>query len=156
MKRAVEVARMIAQIQARGWVWRDCKPSNIIVSKTGQLRPVDFEGACLVNQPDPLPWGTIGFSAPEMNNPFRGHSRHPEDLYALGVITYFLLAGRLPDENTPLPLEKMRKNVPAIVTRLVSELLNPEPWGRPSAHAAALRLEAALKLSISSGLKSAA
>jgi hypothetical protein len=144
LKRSVEVARLVARIHALGWVWRDCKPGNIIVTKDGALRPLDFEGACPVTAPDPMAWGTEGFAPPEVGNPFRGQQRTPEDLYALGAIIYFLMAGILPDESARIPLEKMRKKVPAAVIDLVTELLAEDPERRPSAEAATHRLEAAL------------
>jgi hypothetical protein len=146
LKRSAEVAQLVARIHAAGWVWRDCKPSNIILTKSGELRPLDFEGACRISRPDPLPWGTPGYTPPQTQNRFGCESQLPEDLYALGVIIYLLLAGRLPDEAVSVPLEKMRKNVPQPARRLVAQLLDPKPLVRPRAHVVALRLEAALKL----------
>lgn len=144
LRRAAEVARIVARVHAAGWVWRDCKPGNIIVTSDGELRPLDFEGACRIAEPDPLPWGTSGYAPPEVADSFRGQPRRPEDLYALGAITYLLLAGRPPEETCPVPLERMRRNVPAPVSRLVAELLDADPRRRPRARAAALRLEEAL------------
>jgi hypothetical protein len=144
LRRAVELSRLVSRIHAAGWVWRDCKPGNIIITKGGELRPLDFEGACPVESPDPLPWGTPSFTPPESNEPFRGQSRLPEDLYALGAVIYLLLAGRAPDDHAPLPLEKMRRNVPRRACRVVAELLDPDPRRRPPARVAARRLEATL------------
>ena len=149
LKRSAEVARLLDRIHACGWVWRDCKPGNLIISKNGQLRPLDFEGACLISRPDPLPWSTPGFTPTEARNRFARESQVPEDNYALGVIIYLLFAGRLPNETTPIPLQRMRKNAPAPVCRLVAQLLDTNPRIRPRARTTALRLEAALKLKTS-------
>jgi hypothetical protein len=141
LRRGAELARLVAGVHAAGWVWRDCKPGNVIVTKTGELRPLDFEGACRVGSPDPLPWGTPEFMPPEAEAPFRGRSRLPEDLYALGAVVYLLLAGHTPDATPAPPLARLRRGVPAAVREVLAELLDPDPSRRPCASEAASRLE---------------
>lgn len=143
LSRGAELARLVANVHAAGWVWRDCKPGNIIITKSGGLRPLDFEGACRIDRPDPMPWGTPSFTPPEGDEPFRGQSRLPEDLYALGAVVYLLLAGRTPDASPAPPPGKLRRNVPAEAHGVLAELLDPDPSLRPCAAEAALRLEAA-------------
>lgn len=138
------LARLVARIHAAGWVWRDCKPGNIVVTKSGELRPLDFEGACPVTRPDPLPWGTRAFLPPEGDELFRGQSRLPEDLYALGAVVYFLLFGRTPDASAP-PHSKARRHVPAVAAEVVAELLGRDPSLRPAAADVARRLVEALE-----------
>lgn len=145
-----ELARLVASIHAAGWVWRDCKPGNIVVTKSGELRPLDFEGACPVGRPDPQPWGTPAFLAPECETVFRGQSRQPEDLYALGAVVYLLLTGLTPEVASP-PLSKVRKNVPAAASKVVEELLSRDPRLRPGAADVARELESALKLLAGAG-----
>ncbi|MDQ3649483.1 MAG: serine/threonine protein kinase [Acidobacteriota bacterium] len=144
LRRGIELARIVARMHAAGWVWRDCKPGNIVITKGGELRPLDFEGACPVDSPDPLPWGTPCYTAPEVADAFRGQPRLPEDLYALGAVMYLLIAGRPPDDSNSLLLEKVRKNVPRGACKVVADLLNPDPRQRPAALAAAQRLEKSL------------
>jgi serine/threonine protein kinase len=143
LRRGAGLARLVASIHAAGWVWRDCKPGNVILSKSGELRPLDFEGACPIGRPDPLPWGTPVFMAPEGRDDFRGQSRQPEDLYALGVVVCFLLTGLTPEAASP-PLSKMRRNVPADAALVVEELLSRDPVLRPAAADVVRRLEEAL------------
>lgn len=135
---------MMSRIHAAGWVWRDCKPGNIIVTTEGELRPLDFEGACSVSQPDPVPWGTPPFIPPEWTDEFRGQSRLPEDLYALGAIIYLMLAGCAPDGANLLPIENLRRAVPIEVRGLVTELLDANPERRPRAREVERRLQALL------------
>lgn len=138
-----ELARLVARIHAAGWVWRDCKPGNVIITKSGELRPLDFEGACPIERSDPLPWGTRAFMPPEGDEVFRGQSRLPEDLYALGAVVHFLLSGRTPDASAPSPV-KARRNVPEGASRIVAELLGSDPALRPAAADVARRLDEAL------------
>jgi hypothetical protein len=142
LKRCVEIAGLLSRIHDAGWVWRDCKPGNIIVGRGGELRALDFEGACPVDRPDPLPWGTPCYTPPEVNAAFRGQSRLPEDLYALGANIYLLLAGRPPDAATHKPPRSLGRNVPDDARAVVEELLDPDPERRPGAQAVARRLEA--------------
>lgn len=140
----LRLADLISRIHGAGWVWRDCKPGNLIVTKAGLLRPLDFEGACPVDRPDPMPWGTPSYTPPEWCDKPRGGTRLPEDLYSLGAVVYHLLTGSLPDSEPLLPVEKLRRNVPPGACRVIAELLDADPARRPDARAAALRLAAAL------------
>ncbi|HYN84135.1 MAG TPA: protein kinase [Pyrinomonadaceae bacterium] len=145
LRHSIELAEVLARVHDAGWVWRDCKPRNIILTPRGRLRPLDFEGACPVARPDPVPWGTPSYIPPEWGEDFNGQSRLPEDLYALGSIIYLLLVGCPPDAAPALPLERLRRNVPAAARRVVSELLDADPRRRPPARAVARRLTAVLE-----------
>jgi class IV lanthipeptide synthase len=140
LKRAVEIASLVAEIHEAGWVWRDCKPGNIVITKRGELRPLDFEGACMLDRSDPLPWNTPLYTPPEADQPFKGQSRLPEDLYALGAVIYLLFGGRPPDLGEIVPLKKLRKNVPLEVMVIVNDLLHADPNLRPSAEDVKRRL----------------
>lgn len=140
-----QIAEALSQIHAAGWVWRDCKPLNLVVSKDGWLRPLDFEGSCRVNRPDPLPWGTEGYVPPESSKIPESGSRLAEDLFALGATLQQLLGGQTPKPGEPLTkLQKFSQRVPAGVKKLVSELRDSNPQLRPSARVAAQVLTAAL------------
>jgi len=142
LSRGCEVARLLSNIHAAGWVWRDCKPRNIIIDRMGKLRPIDFEGACPVDKPDPLPWGTSSYIAPEATAREIGESRLPEDLYALGVIIYLLAVGRTPDSPDAVLLAKSRSRLPSTLIDLVTHLTARDPRRRPSAETAAQELDA--------------
>jgi hypothetical protein len=143
LRLSIEVALMLSNIHNAGWVWRDCKPRNIIRTGRSTLRPIDFEGACPIDDSDPQPWGTNSYVPPEWDMELRGQSRLPEDLYAMGAIICLLLNGRPPDRESH-SIARFRRNVPAGVSAIVAKLLDIDPKRRPAAHWVAQRLRAEL------------
>jgi hypothetical protein len=128
LKYGIQLADFFSQMHAAGWVWRDCKPGNILVTANGELKPLDFEGACRIDHPDSLLWGTPGFVPPEWQAAVRP-TGVPDDLYALGSILYLLVTGRIPPSANPLPPEKLRRSIPADLRTLIMSLLSPERDG---------------------------
>ncbi len=133
LKYGIQLAEFFSQMHLAGWVWRDCKPGNILVTKTGELKPLDFEGACRIERPDSSLWGTPGFTPPEWQAAHR-QTGLPDDLYALGSILYLLATGRVLSATAPLPPEKLRRKIPGELRELILSLLSFEPEQRPSAN----------------------
>ena len=129
---------IINQIHLAGWVWRDCKPLNLIRTKNNEVRPIDFEGACPVDCADPTPWGTEGYIAPEFRLVPQNGARAAEDLYALGATLQQLLtepkARKNPDRTDHN--RKLKVGVPKAVGELILALLAQDPCARPSAQSA--------------------
>lgn len=117
VKLAVEIAKIIEKIHQAGWVWNDCKPANLILTKDKSLRPIDFEGSYRVDQAEPFDWKSKGFSKPFRN------SGKSSDTYALGAVVYFLLTGVFYDEKNPRKIEKLRRNVPQNLLKITERLL---------------------------------
>ncbi|MFJ9385217.1 serine/threonine protein kinase [Peribacillus sp. NPDC101481] len=139
----IQLARLLDKIHSAGWVWRDCKPLNLIVSNQGILRPIDFEGAFLIEQPDNMPWVTPGYTPPEMSHNFTVQSRLFEDLYALGATLHHLFSGQVPSTSNLPPIGKLRRNIPPSVRKIISTLLNSDPHVRPNARTVIETLESA-------------
>jgi Protein kinase domain len=139
LRLGIRVAELLGRIHEAGWVWRDCKTSNIMVTKNGNLRPIDFEGACQFDRPDNQPWGTPGFTPPWYP---ALESRVHEDLYALGSILYFLFTGRLPIEEPVPQVNSLRANAPSEACRTIGQLLTGDRSQQPSANEVARRLTA--------------
>jgi len=139
----LQLAKFMSQMHGAGWVWRDCKPKNIIVTREGQLVPIDFEGAALIHRPDPLQWSTPTFTSPEPRD-HKVRNGVADDLYALGSVLFLLLTGRLYDPARPLTIQKLRRNIPPKLCELVEALLGGEPEGRPSGNAVRATLNSIL------------
>ena len=88
----------------RGLIHRDLKPGNILVDETGQPKILDF-GVARVTDSDAQATmqtdvgqlvGTLAYMSPEqvLADPLELDTR--SDVYALGVILYELVSGRLP------------------------------------------------------------
>src|SRR5213595_1722636 len=87
-----------------GVVHRDVKPGNLLRAPDGQVKLADFGIAKAAEQSSITQvgsvLGTAAYLAPEQS---RGEEAGPSaDLYALGVVTYQLISGRLPYEATSL------------------------------------------------------
>lgn len=80
-------------------IFRDVKPSNIMIDQHGQLRLVDF-GIAKVFHPDQKHTmiGTEGYSAPEQ---YRGEASPASDVYGVGATLHHLLTRRDPRLEPP-------------------------------------------------------
>ena len=108
-----EVAWALAYAHGRGIVHRDVKPDNILLEQgTGRALVTDFGIAYGGRDapPDGDPgriMGTAQFMSPEQAA--AGSLDGRSDLYALGVVGYLAVSGRLPLEAPNLPALLVRK-----------------------------------------------
>ena len=79
-------------------IYRDLKPSNMILQKNGRIKLVDFGTARVYDRSkrqDTQPLGTPGYAAPEQYRKDR-QSDARTDIYCLGVTMYHMLTGHDP------------------------------------------------------------
>ena len=143
LRYGVQIASLMRQIHAAGWLWRDCKPANLIVTKRGILRPIDFEGACPIAAPDFIPWSTSLFAPPALKDKFFKQAEVADDLFTLGANLYFLIEGKLPAVQIN-DFPKMQRQVPGEIRRIIERLLSFEQAERPPAKMVADKLQTAL------------
>ncbi len=112
-----------------GVVHRDVKPGNLLRAREGEVKLADFGIAKATEQSSITQigsvLGTAAYLAPEQA---RGEEAGPSaDLYALGVVTYQLISGRLPYEATSLTelALKQQQEQPATLDTIVAAV-NPE------------------------------
>jgi serine/threonine-protein kinase len=154
-ERALKITRQIADglaaAHAAGIVHRDLKPDNVLLvdreGVTDLVKMLDF-GIAKVHLAEgsgqrPLTQiGTI-FGTPQYMSPEQGQGRTVDgrsDLYALGVLLYEMLAGKLPFDADDLivlitrhvtePPPPLPEAIPAPIRALVSELLEKKPEAR--------------------------
>ncbi len=162
LERALDLVRQTAEAldyaHSKGVIHRDLKPENLMMLPDGRLLVMDFgiarvEGAAGLTATS-MVLGTPAYLAPETIA--REPADHRVDLYALGVILFEMLEGRLPFAATN-PLEQLqahvagilpargelRRPVPDAVWELLARLLARRPDDRfPTAEAVLIHLQA--------------
>jgi nucleotide-binding universal stress UspA family protein len=152
---ATEVAEIGAQIAValhdlhrQHVIHLDLKPSNVIIRPNGEAALIDFGLSRHEQLPDLVdeeidgPVGTGPYVAPEQILGVRSDPR--SDLFALGVILYFLVTGERPfgDPQTvgewrrrlwrdPLPPRARNKDVPPFLQEIILRCLEVDPGARP-------------------------
>ena len=94
-----QVGELLDQVHRAGWVWRDCKPANILVDR-GRIHFIDFEGACRLNKVNILPWSSLNYSLPLSARTTWHLNGAQEDDYALGVIGFQFATGQFPSRHS--------------------------------------------------------
>ena len=91
---AINITRVIQAMHKVSVVWRDCKPSNILVSADGIVSVIDFEGALFFDGDFHSPlWGSPGyFSQRIQSSGFHAICQYA-DIYSLAVVLYQVFSG---------------------------------------------------------------
>lgn len=139
----------VRHLHANECVHRDLKPSNVLVTQEGRVVILDFglisdrESHAMTLSPRGVLMGTPAYIAPE--HAARDRADKPADIYAIGVMLYLCLSGRLPFMGSPLDMltDKQQKDapdvaalvprVPADLASLCARLLSRDPGERPTA-----------------------
>jgi serine/threonine protein kinase/tetratricopeptide (TPR) repeat protein len=142
----VQIAAGLEALHAAGIFHRDLKPPNVLVTPEGRVVILDFGIAARrdeVGRTDEVVVGTPSYMAPEQaaNRKITAAA----DWYAVGVMLFEAIAGRLPFEgevlhvlltkqHRPAPrLRELRPDVPAELDELCAALLSIDPTQRPTA-----------------------
>jgi eukaryotic-like serine/threonine-protein kinase len=163
---AVQIASALGAAHAAGIVHRDVKPANVMLSKSGEAKLVDFGLAKLIEPQsgdDSTPTvsadlrtergtvlGTPSYMSPEQaeGRPVDGRS----DVFSFGSMLYEMLTGHRPFQGdsqvsvrkavltmTPPSPRATRSEIPSDVERIVFRCLQKEPEARYPSGAQLLR-----------------
>jgi len=153
---ATQLCQSLVAAHEQGVIHRDIKPQNLLLDATGMLKVMDFGIARLAGGSSGLTEvgmlvGTPSYMAPEQLLTETFDERI--DLYAVGVVLFECLTGRLPfeansavaliakliREEPPAPAS-LNPEIPPALAALVLRLLSKEPEQRPATAAELGRL----------------
>jgi predicted Ser/Thr protein kinase len=150
-ERALHIAEQVAEglefAHSRGFIHRDVKPQNILISADGRVRIADFGIAksmlsTAVTRTG-IAFGTADYISPEQA---QGLSATPQsDLYSLGIVLYEMLTGALPftgpnpmavalqhiQQEPPSP-RQINPSIPAAIEAFILRAIAKDPNRRPS------------------------
>jgi len=151
----VELAQGLSALHAAAHVHRDIKPSNIVVTPSGRVVLLDFGLVMGTSQHSQSMAfdivGTPAYMAPEQAA--QKELTAAADWYAVGVLLFECLTGRLPFEGAPLQLilakqqvsaprpRELDPRVPFDLDALAADLLERDPERRIGGEEVLRRLE---------------
>ncbi len=141
----IQICAGIGYAHRANLVHCDVKAQNVLITRDNRVKVADFGIARAMSQSLPdddyLVWGTPQYFSPEQA---AGEAATPaSDVYAIGVMMFEMLTGRLPFEadshtalamkhirETPPPVTAFNPAVPMQIERVISKVLSKEPAGR--------------------------
>jgi len=146
---AIGIAEALDYIHNHGVVHRDLKPENIMVDANDRVKLIDFgiasnQGARRITFAKfSQTMGTPDYISPEQVKGKRGDAR--SDIYALGVMLYEMLTGRVPFSgpnpfaimndrllNNPVPPREINPEISGQLQEVVYRALERDPKNRYS------------------------
>jgi len=128
LRMLIKVCRAVHHANECGIVHRDLKPSNVLVDAYGEPKVIDFgvaknldqrfDATAFVTLDGNVP-GTLPYMAPEQASRRNDLIDRRTDVYALGVLFYELICGRMPYKVSGVPLPE--------AIRVICEVQPTEP-----------------------------
>ncbi|MBI1805493.1 MAG: protein kinase [Ignavibacteria bacterium] len=139
----LQIAQGLNAAHNKHIVHRDIKSDNIMITKDGQVKIMDFGLAKLKGDhgltKTGTTIGTVAYMAPEQIQGMEVD--HRTDLWAFGVVLYEMMSGTLPFRGEheaalmyevlniePKPIPSVRSDIPDRVQSLIMQLLQKDYW----------------------------
>ncbi|HOS69224.1 MAG TPA: serine/threonine-protein kinase [Bacillota bacterium] len=126
-----DILKYLHGIKPRPIIYRDMKPSNIMLAQGGRLVLVDFgisQEYCGYESEDTFFAGTSAYAAPEQLIK-GGRTDQRTDIYNMGVTIYHLLYGRLPG-SADYSLRHSKSKAASDIGRIISKCMESKPEDR--------------------------
>lgn len=128
---ADQICDVLGYLHDQGLIYRDVKPSNVMIETDGNVKLIDF-GIAKVFTPNQRGTliGTPGYAPPEQ---YQGLATTASDIYALGATLHHMLTGRDPTQHTPFSFEPVRTlqlNISERTNQAIQKALSMQPDDR--------------------------
>ena len=129
----LQISHALKHAHARGVLHLGLKPENVLFDGLGNVKLSDFGFTRITertdgeaNTPVLVGGGTVGYMAPERLQPSgEAQPTGAADIYALGVLFYEMITGKLPGRRSPLP-SQARKDVPTAFDDVFDKMTRDE------------------------------
>ncbi|MEX2461357.1 MAG: serine/threonine-protein kinase [Paenibacillaceae bacterium] len=138
IEQAVHYAKQLCQVfdylhhyKPKAIIYRDLKPSNVMIDEQDNIRLIDFGIArnyTFERHSDTVQLGTIGFAAPEQYEHQQTDAR--TDLYTLGALLFYLLNKGQHYSFHPGQIQQMHQQLPEKLAKIITRLLKLVPEER--------------------------
>ncbi|HXR35405.1 MAG TPA: serine/threonine-protein kinase, partial [Candidatus Binataceae bacterium] len=135
---AIDIARQLCEVLAYlhnfspPIVYRDMKPSNVMLTPKSKVMLIDFGIARLFKVASKGTMiGTLGFAPPEQ---YQGQVDPRSDIYSLGATLHYVLTGRDPEKFPPFsfpPIRSLCANLSPNLAGAIDRALSYNADGRP-------------------------
>ena len=136
---AIQLCGVLAYLhqQTPPIIFRDVKPTNIMVTQTGHIFLIDFGIARFFKEGqkrDTQFLGSRGYASPEQHGIFQTNPR--TDIYGLGATLHFCLTGQDPYRATDpfafSPISQSNSRVPLALVQLIQRMVAIDEQSRPT------------------------
>lgn len=137
---SIQIAQGLCAAHANHIIHRDIKPQNIIISREGKVKVMDFgiAKAASSNTITSNAMGSVHYISPEQAR--GGFSDERSDIYSLGITMYEMLSGKVPFigdstvavaacsySGAAVPLSTINKDIPYGIEMIVNKCMQKKP-----------------------------